>query len=247
MCASSMNRIALPCFSKMLRITFNRSSKSPRYFDPAISEPISSPKTVWSNKNFGQSLLLILSANPSAIAVFPTPGSPISRQLFFVLLANVKEMSSISFALPITGSISPFLACSDRLVVNCFSICSDCLSDISSSSVSISIVTASINFSFDIECLFNKYLEYDFFSLYIARKTSIVLIISLPLKTTCVNALFNTLSKPAVLLGRLPSLSGKVISSIFVSKYSSRSFSKGAISISYSISFSPKSSLVSIA
>ena len=45
-----------------------------------------------------------------ATDVFPTPGSPINTGLFFVLLLNICIALSISFSLPITGSILFWLA-----------------------------------------------------------------------------------------------------------------------------------------
>lgn len=58
--------------------------------------------------------LAIFAANPSATDVFPTPGSPINTGLFFVLLLNICIALSISFSLPITGSIL-FLAFATRV------------------------------------------------------------------------------------------------------------------------------------
>jgi len=49
---------------------------------------------------------------PSAIAVFPTPGSPIITGLFFVLLDNICIQRRISSSRPITGSSLPRLASS---------------------------------------------------------------------------------------------------------------------------------------
>jgi hypothetical protein len=61
----------------------------------------------------------ILRASPSAIAVLPTPGSPIRITLDFTRRANTNCISSISFSRPITGSIFLFLALVVRLVQNC--------------------------------------------------------------------------------------------------------------------------------
>jgi len=44
------------------------------------------------------------------MAVFPTPGSPTSTGLFFVLRTRMRTMRSISFCLPITGSSLPDFA-----------------------------------------------------------------------------------------------------------------------------------------
>ena len=59
-------------------------------------------------------------ANPSAIAVLPTPGSPTSKTLFFVLLPSANEIDSSSSILPITGSILFLATSSLRFVVNAF-------------------------------------------------------------------------------------------------------------------------------
>ena len=69
-----------------LRIFFNLSSKSPRNLAPATNEPKSKEITFFFFNDTGISLLIILNANPSTIAVLPTPGYPISTGLFFVLL-----------------------------------------------------------------------------------------------------------------------------------------------------------------
>src|SRR5690625_5782077 len=53
---------------------------------------------------------LIRSANPSAIADFPTPGSPISNGLFFLRLLNICDTRCISSSRPITGSSFPSMA-----------------------------------------------------------------------------------------------------------------------------------------
>ena len=43
-------------------------------------------------------------AKPSAMALLPTPGSPINKGLFFFLRLKICETRSISFSLPTTGS-----------------------------------------------------------------------------------------------------------------------------------------------
>ena len=60
-------------------------------------------------------------ANPSAIAVLPTPDSPTNRGLFLLLRANICTTLSISEVLPINGSILPSNASLFKLVVNCSS------------------------------------------------------------------------------------------------------------------------------
>ena len=112
---SSMKRMILPledCTS--LRTAFKRSSNSPLYFAPATRAPMSSEKTVLSFKFSGTSCSMIRLAKPSAIAVLPTPGSPIKTGLFFVLLANTWMTRLISLSRPITGSILPWRAASTR-------------------------------------------------------------------------------------------------------------------------------------
>ena len=83
---------------------FNLSSNSPLYFAPATSSPISSENIVQSFNPSGTSPLTILNANPSAIAVLPTPGSPIKHGLFLVFLDKILITFLISLSLPITGS-----------------------------------------------------------------------------------------------------------------------------------------------
>ena len=82
------------------------------------SEPISRENIVQSFNPSGTSPLTILSANPSAIAVFPTPGSPIKHGLFLVFLDNILITFLISVSLPITGSsfvLLPFLLNLDHI------------------------------------------------------------------------------------------------------------------------------------
>ena len=52
----------------------------------------------------------ICCASPSAIAVLPTPGSPIRQGLFFPLLLKIWMTRRISSSLPITGSSFPSVA-----------------------------------------------------------------------------------------------------------------------------------------
>ena len=114
------DRINITLFATLISsmIFFNLSSNSPLYFVPATSKPISRVTTLLSSNISGTSLLTILWANPSAIAVFPTPGSPISIGLFFVLRPRICITRSISFDLPITGSSFPSAAFWVRLLPN---------------------------------------------------------------------------------------------------------------------------------
>ena len=103
--SSSINKIILPSlFFTSWRTAFNLSSNSPLYLAPATKEPISSENIVHSFKLSGTSPLTILKAKPSAIAVLPTPGSPIKHGLFFVFLDKILITFLISSSLPITGS-----------------------------------------------------------------------------------------------------------------------------------------------
>ena len=84
-CNSSMNKIICPsCFDKSLSTALSRSSNSPRNLAPAISEPISKDNKRLFLIPSGTSPLTIRKANPSTIAVLPTPGSPINTGLFLV-------------------------------------------------------------------------------------------------------------------------------------------------------------------
>ena len=57
-------------------------------------------------------------AMPSAIAVLPTPGSPMSTGLFFVRRDSTSIVCSISDSRPITGSIRSSRAIAVRSVLN---------------------------------------------------------------------------------------------------------------------------------
>ena len=68
----------------------------------------------------GTSPSIILWANPSAMAVFPTPGSPTNNGLFFVRRVNICNTLRISSSRPITGSNFPFCANSLRFLAYLF-------------------------------------------------------------------------------------------------------------------------------
>ena len=105
-------------------ITFlMRSSNSPRYFEPATIPARSSVTTRLFLTVSGTSPLTILSASPSAIAVFPTPGSPIRQGLFFVRLDRICTTRIISVSLPITGSSFPSFARYVRSLLYWFNVC----------------------------------------------------------------------------------------------------------------------------
>ena len=114
-CSSSINKIICPSEAVTSRRTaLRRSSNSPRNFAPAISAPISNAINRRFCSEVGTSLLAIRKANPSAMAVFPTPGSPISTGLFFLRRLRTWMVRRISSSRPITGSIFPWRALSTK-------------------------------------------------------------------------------------------------------------------------------------
>ncbi len=114
-CNSSMNKIICPPeFSISLITAFNRSSNSPRYFVPATKAPMSSMKIDLFFNNSGTSPEAIRCARPSAIAVFPTPASPIKTGLFLLRRQSTCIKRRISESLPMIGSSSPRRAASVR-------------------------------------------------------------------------------------------------------------------------------------
>jgi hypothetical protein len=105
---SSINKIISPSESITSFTTdFKRSSNSPLNFAPATKAPMSNEYTILDCKLSGTSPFTILCAIPSAIAVFPTPASPIKIGLFFRLRDKICRTRLISSSLPITGSSLP--------------------------------------------------------------------------------------------------------------------------------------------
>ena len=104
---SSINRITSGFFltsDKMARI---RSSNSPRYLVPATTAVMSSDTIRFPNKVRDTFFLMMRSAKPSAMADFPTPGSPMRIGLFFLRRLRIWAIRSISFSRPTTGSSLP--------------------------------------------------------------------------------------------------------------------------------------------
>ncbi len=97
-----------------LSTALSRSSNSPRYLAPAISAPMSSAITRRSRRESGMSPETMRWANPSTIAVFPTPGSPMSTGLFFVRRESTWITRRTSSSRPITGSSLPASAAAVR-------------------------------------------------------------------------------------------------------------------------------------
>ena len=107
-CSSSMKRTISPAaFWISARTALSRSSNSPRYFAPARSEPRSSAHTRLPLRPSGTSPATMRCASPSTIAVFPTPGSPMSTGLFFVRRERTWMTRRISSSRPMTGSSLP--------------------------------------------------------------------------------------------------------------------------------------------
>ncbi len=121
-CISSMNRMMPPSACVTSASTaFSRSSNSPRYFAPAISAPMSRDSSDLSRRLSGTSPLMMRKARPSAMAVLPTPGSPISTGLFFVRRDSTCTARRISSSRPITGSSLPSRASAVRSCAYFFS------------------------------------------------------------------------------------------------------------------------------
>ncbi len=115
-CSSSMKRTASFVLRSSSMIFLRRSSNSPRYFVPATSEPMSRVRTRLFSSVSGTSPATIRWARPSAMAVLPTPGSPMRAGLFFVRRDRIWMTRSISFSRPMTGSSLPARAASVRLI-----------------------------------------------------------------------------------------------------------------------------------
>ena len=114
-CISSIKTIISPLADLISSITaFKRSSNSPLNLLPATKVPMSIARTFRFFSSSGTSPFTIASANPSAIAVLPTPAPPIKTGLFFVFRSNVCIALFISRSLPITGSKLPCFANSVR-------------------------------------------------------------------------------------------------------------------------------------
>ena len=113
-CNSSMNRIVFFARRTSFITALMRSSNWPRYFVPATIMARSSTTMRRSNSNSGTFPSTTRWANPSTMAVLPTPASPSSTGLFFVRRLRICMVRSISFSRPITGSSLPCRANSVR-------------------------------------------------------------------------------------------------------------------------------------
>mmetsp|Transcript_24617 Transcript_24617/g.41128 ORF Transcript_24617/g.41128 Transcript_24617/m.41128 type:complete len:254 (+) Transcript_24617:1930-2691(+) len=115
-CTSSITRMmSSACLISSISF-FKRSSNSPRYLVPATKSPRSKVITFLPSRVSGTSPAWINCARPSAMAVLPTPGSPIKQGLFLVRRPRIWVTRSISLARPTTGSSLPSSACLVRSV-----------------------------------------------------------------------------------------------------------------------------------
>ncbi len=106
--ASSMNRmIGLGDSLTSVMTAFSRFSNSPLTPAPAWSSPRSSPSSSTPDRIDGTSPSTMRSARPSTTAVLPTPASPTTIGLFFLLRPRISIICRISRSRPNTGSISP--------------------------------------------------------------------------------------------------------------------------------------------
>ena len=99
-------------------IAFRRSSNWPRYFVPATISEMSSASRRLSARKCGTSPKTIFWASPSTMAVFPTPGSPMSTALFLVRRQSTCWTRSSSSWRPTSGSSWLRIAASVRSRLN---------------------------------------------------------------------------------------------------------------------------------
>ena len=117
-CISSINTM----MSGLASISFNRacmrSSNWPLYFVPATIDVMFRLTMRLLNSTGDTRLRAISCANPSTMALLPTPGSPISMGLFFLRRHNISVTRCISSSRPTTGSSLPSAAVTVRSVEN---------------------------------------------------------------------------------------------------------------------------------
>jgi len=116
---SSMKRRTRPsAISTSLSTAFSRSSNSPRIDVPATSCVRSSANSCVPWRPLGTSPRMMRWARPSAMAVFPTPGSPTSTGLFFFFRESTWITRRISPSRPMTGSSLPASASMTKSFAN---------------------------------------------------------------------------------------------------------------------------------
>ena len=106
-CISSIKSMMSGFFSSSFRTAFIRSSNWPRYLVPATIEARSSVITRLLNNARDTFRSIIREANPSAMALLPTPGSPMRIGLFFLRRLRICAIRSSSFSRPTMGSSLP--------------------------------------------------------------------------------------------------------------------------------------------
>ena len=117
-CISSMKTMMSGFCSNSCSNAWMRSSNCPRYFVPATIDVISRRKMRLLNSSGDVRRRAISWASPSAMALLPTPGSPISIGLFFFRRHSISVTRCISLSRPITRSSLPWAAASVRSVEN---------------------------------------------------------------------------------------------------------------------------------
>ena len=114
-CSSSRNRTIRPSDSTAsFSASLKRFSNWPRNWAPAIMPDRSRATIRVPSSVSGTSSRWMRSARPSAIAVLPTPASPISTALFLRRRARISTVCSISSVRPMTGSMRPLAASAVR-------------------------------------------------------------------------------------------------------------------------------------
>ena len=104
---SSMNKITSGDFSSSFITAFMRSSNWPRYFVPATNEATSRVTMRLLKSTRDTFFSMMRKARPSAMALLPTPGSPMRMGLFFFRRLKIWDTRSISFWRPTIGSKRP--------------------------------------------------------------------------------------------------------------------------------------------
>lgn len=116
-CISSTNRITLPARRISWSKSRTRSSNSPRYLVPATKFAMLRLRSRLSRSCTGTRPATIRCARASAMAVFPTPGSPMRAGLFLFFRLRMPMTASSSRSRPMMGSMDE--AFSSRSSLNC--------------------------------------------------------------------------------------------------------------------------------
>mmetsp|Transcript_7070 Transcript_7070/g.20612 ORF Transcript_7070/g.20612 Transcript_7070/m.20612 type:complete len:493 (-) Transcript_7070:155-1633(-) len=116
--SSMKSTVSLDCVTSSIT-DLSRSSNSPRYFVSATSRPSSSESTRIPSSRSGASPSTMRCAMPSAIAVLPTPGSPISTGFDLRRRTRIFMQRRTSSARPTHGSSFPSRARCVRSTEHC--------------------------------------------------------------------------------------------------------------------------------